>query len=115
MRVEYRSPDPACNPYLAFALMLAAGLDGIEKGYPLPNPVERNVFEMTDEERIKDGITTLPENLHDAILLTEHSELVRETLGDHVFAKLIQNKKAEWGKFKAQVTPFELEQYLPVL
>jgi glutamine synthetase len=95
--------------------MLAAGLDGIEKKYTLPEPVERNVYEMTEAERLKQKITTLPENLHEAILLAERSELMRETLGEHVFIKLIENKKAEWNKFKAQVTQFELEQYLPVL
>jgi glutamine synthetase len=114
-RVEYRSPDPACNPYLAFAVMLAAGLEGIENKYPLPDPIERNVYEMTDEERKELHIGTLPEDLHDAILLAEKSDLLKKTLGDHVFGKLIDNKKSEWNKFKAQVTEFELEQYLPVL
>ena len=114
-RVEYRSPDPACNPYLAFAVMLSAGLEGIEKGYPLPDPVERNVYEMTDEERREAGVTTLPENLHEAILVAESSDLLKKTLGDHVFAKLIENKKAEWNRFKAQITQFELDEYLPIL
>jgi len=114
-RVEYRSPDPACNPYLAFAVMLGAGLDGIEKGYPLPDPTERNVYEMTDEERVAQGITTLPENLHDAILLAEQSDLLKAVLGEQVAQKLIGNKKAEWNRFKAQVTQFELDEYLPVL
>ncbi|HUV05346.1 MAG TPA: glutamine synthetase family protein [Armatimonadota bacterium] len=114
-RVEYRSPDPACNPYLAFAVMLSAGLEGIEKGYPLPDPVERNVYEMTDEERCEAGVTTLPENLHEAILVAESSDLLKRTLGDHVFAKLIENKKAEWNRFKAQITQFELDEYLPIL
>lgn len=114
-RIEYRSPDPACNPYLAFAVMLAAGLDGIEKNTPLPDPVERNVYEMTEAERIELGIRTLPENLHEAIMLAEGSDLLKETLGEHVFAKLIENKRAEWNRFKAQVTQFELDSYLPVL
>lgn len=114
-RVEYRSPDPACNPYLAFAVMLAAGLEGIEKDYPLPDPIERNVYEMTEEERDEAGIGTLPESLHDAIVLAEKSDLLRRTLGDHVFRSFIENKKAEWNKYKAQVTQFELDQYLPVL
>jgi glutamine synthetase len=114
-RIEYRSPDPGCNPYLAFAAMLSAGLDGIERGYELPMPVERNVYEMTDEERASVGINTLPENLHEATLLAEKSELLRETLGEEVLAKLIKNKKEEWNRFKAQVTQFELDQYLPVL
>jgi glutamine synthetase len=114
-RVEYRSPDPACNPYLAFAVMLAAGLEGIVNDYPVPDPVERNVYEMSEEERQAAGIGTLPENLHDATLLAEKSELLRKTLGDHVFTKLIENKKVEWNRFKAQVTQWELDQYLPVL
>jgi len=114
-RVEFRSPDPACNPYLAFAVMLAAGLEGIENDYPLPDPVERNVYEMAEEERRAAGIATLPENLHDATLLAEKSRLLKKTLGEHVFTKLIENKKAEWNKFKAQVTQFELDEYLPVL
>ncbi len=114
-RIEYRSPDPACNPYLAFAVMLAAGLEGIEQGYPLPDPIERNVYQMTDEERAEAGIETLPENLHEAIVLAEKSELLKKTLGRHVHAKLIENKRAEWSKFKAQVTPFELNEYLPIL
>lgn len=115
MRIEYRSPDPGCNPYLAFAAMLAAGLDGIEKGYKLPAPVERNVYEMGEEERAALGINTLPENLHEATVLAENSELLKETLGEEVLAKLIKNKKEEWNRFRAQVTQFELDQYLPVL
>lgn len=115
MRIEYRSPDPACNPYLAFAVMLNAGLDGIEQQLTPPEPVERNVFEMTDEERASIGIGTLPESLHDAILLAEKSELLKRTLGEHVLNKLIVNKKAEWSRFKAQITQFELDEYLPVL
>ncbi len=114
-RVELRSPDPACNPYLAFAVMLACGLEGIEKQYPLGDPVESNVYEMSSEEREARGIRTLPENLHEAIRLAEQSELLRRTLGDHVFEKLIENKKIEWDRFKMQVTTWELEQYLPVL
>jgi glutamine synthetase len=114
-RVEYRSPDPACNPYLAFAVMLAAGLKGIENEYPLPDPIERNVYEMGEEERQSLGIGQLPENLHDATLLAEKSELLKDTLGEHVFSKLIENKKAEWNRFKAQVTQWEIEQYLPIL
>ncbi|MBI3945221.1 MAG: glutamine synthetase, partial [Armatimonadetes bacterium] len=114
-RVELRSPDPACNPYLAFAVMLACGLEGIEKEYPLEDPVERNVYEMTEAEREALGIQVLPENLHEAILLAEQSDLLRRALGDHVFEKLIENKKIEWNRFKAQVTTWELEEYLPVL
>ena len=114
-RVEYRSPDPACNPYLAFAVMLAAGLEGIEEGYELREPVERNVYEMTEEERQKEGIGTLPASLYEAIELAEQSELVRRTLGDHVFSNLVENKKIEWERHRIQVTQYELNEYLPVL
>ena len=114
-RIEFRSPDPACNPYLAFAVMLAAGLEGIEKKYPLEPPVERNVYEMTATEREELGIGTLPEDLYEAIKLTEKSELVRKALGEHIFSKFIENKKIEWERYRAQVTSYELEQYFSVL
>ena len=114
-RIEYRAPDPACNPYLAFAAMLAAGLDGVEKGYECPPPVERNVYEMTADEREKAGIAQLPGDLGEAVEVAESSELLRRTLGDHVFEKFIENKKIEWQRYRAQVTEYELEQYLPVL
>ena len=115
VRIEYRAPDPACNPYLAFAVMLAAGLDGAERGLPVPDPVQENVFNMADEERTRRGIETLPGSLREAILLTESSDLVRETLGDHVFNSFIQNKKIEWSQYQAQVTNYELKRYLPIL
>jgi len=114
-RIELRSPDPACNPYLAFSVMLAAGLEGIEKGYELPPPVERNVYEMTPGEREELGIGTLPEDLWEAIKETEKSELVRKALGEHVFTNFINNKKIEWEKYRAQVTTYELREYLSVL
>jgi len=114
-RVEYRSPDPACNPYFAFAVMLAAGLEGIEKGYPLRDPVERNVYEMTEKERKKYRIESLPGNLYEAIQITEKSDLVRRALGDHVFYQFIENKKIEWERYRAQVTDYELEQYFSIL
>jgi glutamine synthetase len=114
-RIEFRSPDPACNPYLAFSVMLAAGLDGIEKGLEPPPPVEENVYEMTNEERQKRGIGTLPASLLEAILLTEKSEVVRKALGEHVFEAFIQNKKIEWDRYRTQVTEFELKRYLPIL
>ncbi len=114
-RIEYRSPDPACNPYLAFAVMLAAGLEGIEKKYPLKDPIERNVYEMTDEERKTYGIESLPEDLYEAIKITEKSDLVRRTLGDHVFHQFIENKKVEWERYRARVTDYELEQYFSIL
>ena len=114
-RVEFRSPDPACNPYLAFSVMLAAGLDGIEKEYELPDPVEENVFEMAEEERVRRGIGTLPGNLLEAIELAEGSELVKRALGDHVFYTFIKNKKIEWDLYRTQVTDYELKRYLPIL
>jgi glutamine synthetase len=114
-RIEFRSPDPACNPYLTFSVMLAAGLEGIEKGYEVPEPIEENVYEMTEEERQERGIGTLPASLLEAILLAEKSEVVRKALGEHVFNAFIQNKKIEWNQYKAQVTEYELKKYLPIL
>lgn len=114
-RIEFRCPDPACNPYLAFAVMLAAGLEGIEKGYKLPKPVANNVFIMSEEERREAGIESLPEDLLEAIRMTEESELVRKALGDKVFDYFIRNKKAEWDEYKAQVSRYEVEKYLPIL
>jgi glutamine synthetase len=114
-RIELRSPDPACNPYLAFSAMLAAGLEGIEKGYKLGPPTEENVFEMSEEEREKKKIKTLPGSLYEAIQLTEKSQLVREALGDHALNSFIQNKKVEWDRYRTYVTDYELKNYLPIL
>ena len=114
-RLELRSPDPACNPYLAFSVMLASGLEGIEKGYECPEPIEENVYIMSEEERNRRGIGTLPASLYEAIILAENSEVVKKALGDHVFTKFIANKKIEWDEYRTQVTEFELKRYLPVL
>ncbi len=114
-RIEYRAPDPACNPYLTFAVMLVAGLDGIEKNYECPDPVARNVYEMTPEERAELGIGELPGDLWDAIKVAEESELLQRALGDHVFERFIANKKIEWQEYREQVTTYELERYLPIL
>ena len=114
-RMEFRSPDPACNPYLAFAVMLGAGLKGIEKKYELPDPIEEDIYEMNPAERKTHGVTDLPGNLYAAILETEKSVLVREVLGDHVFNKFIENKKIEWDKYRTHVSQFELKRYLPIL
>jgi glutamine synthetase len=114
-RIEYRAPDPACNPYLAFAAMLTAGLEGIEKGYECPPPVEENVYEMSEEKRRELGIGQLPGDLWEAIELAEQSDLLRRALGDHVFEKFIENKKIEWANYRSQVTEYELERYLPIL
>jgi glutamine synthetase len=114
-RIEFRSPDPACNPYLAFAVMLAAGLRGIEENYPLPDPVEEDIYEMDEAARLKAGIESLPGNLFEAIKEVEKSELVRETLGDHIFNKFIENKKLEWDSYRTHVSRFEIEKYLPIM
>ena len=114
-RIEFRSPDPACNPYLAFAVMLGAGLEGVEKKYELPDPIEEDIYEMNPAERKAHGIIDLPGNLYAAILETEKSELVKKVLGDHVFNKFIENKKIEWDQYRTHVSQFELERYLPKL
>jgi glutamine synthetase len=114
-RVEYRAPDPACNPYLAFALMLAAGLEGIEREYPLAPPTEDNVFEMTDAERRAASIETLPGSLKEAIESFGKSELARKALGDHVFESLLKNKTIEYDAYRRHVTDYEMQRYLGVL
>ncbi len=114
-RIEVRSPDPGCNPYLAFALMLAAGLKGIQEGYSLPEEAEDDVWGLSDGERRALGIEPLPGSLAEAIAAMERSELVAETLGEHVFDFFLRNKRAEWEDYRRRVTPFELERYLPVL
>ena len=114
-RSEFRAPDPACNPYLAFAVMLAAGLKGIEKQYELPDPVEEDIFHMSPEERKERGIESLPVNLSEAIARTENSEIVKEALGDHIFNKFIENKKIEWDNYRVHVSKYELIRYLPIL
>jgi glutamine synthetase len=114
-RIEYRAPDPACNPYLAFAVLLAAGLKGIEEGYELPPEAEDNIYEMTESERRAAGITSLPTSLDQALIAMEESELVAEALGEHVFDYFLRNKWQEWEDYRAQVTPYELDRYLPTL
>jgi glutamine synthetase len=114
-RVEVRSPDSATNPYLCFALMLAAGLKGIEKGYELPPETEDDVWSLSDPERRALGLTALPGSLAEAITAMESSELVAETLGEHVFDFFLRNKREEWQAYRSEVTPFELGRYLPVL
>jgi glutamine synthetase len=114
-RIELRSPDPACNPYLAFSVMLTAGLEGIEKEYEVPEPVEENIYEMSEGERRARNISTLPASLLEAIQITEKSEVIRNALGDHVFEAFIQNKKIEWDQYRTQVTDYEIKKYLPIL
>jgi glutamine synthetase len=111
-RIEYRSPDPATNPYLAFSVILAAGMKGITEEYPLPAEADANLFEMTDADLAKLGIAQLPQSLSDALTVMESSSLVKEALGDHIFEWFLRNKKIEWRGYKTQVTPFELDRYL---
>jgi glutamine synthetase len=114
-RIEYRAPDPACNPYLCFSMILAAGLKGIEEGYDLAPEASSNVFAMTPEERAAEGIRPLPQSLAEALDVMEGSELVAETLGEHIFEFFLRNKRAEWFDYKSHVTQFELDRYLPNL
>jgi len=115
VRVELRSPDPACNPYLAFAAILAAGLAGLEREYELPEPMEEDVHRLSAEERQARGVESLPQDLHEAIVAARGSELLRATLGEHVFHNLIENKLLEWNTYRAQVTDYELRRYLSIL
>jgi len=112
-RIEYRAPDPACNPYLAFSLILAAGLKGIEEGYELPTEANTNLFALTPEQRAAEGIKPLPQSLSDALDKMEGSDLVAEALGEHIFEWFLRNKRDEWADYKSQVTQFELDRYLP--
>jgi len=113
-RIEFRAPDPACNPYLAFAVMLAAGLKGIEENYPLPDPIEEDIYSMSEAEKKDCGITTLPGNLYEAIMEVEKSELVREALGEHIFNKFVENKKIEWDLYRTHISQYEIDKYLPI-
>jgi len=114
-RIELRCPDPACNPYLAFSVMLAAGLKGIEKKYTLPPPVEPNIYKMEMSEREKRNLSHLPVNLFEAICEAEKSRLLKEALGEHIFLRFILNKKREWEEYRIQITSHELKKYLPLL
>ncbi len=114
-RIEVRNPDPACNPYLAFSAMLAAGMAGVEGNYELPEPVEKDVYHMTDQERESLGISSLPGSLKEAIDAAEKSDLLKNALGDHIFKFLVESKKIEWDQYRTVVHPYELETYLPIL
>ncbi|MEA2102400.1 MAG: glutamine synthetase, partial [Thermodesulfobacteriota bacterium] len=114
-RMEFRAPDPACNPYLTFAVQLAAGLKGMEGNYGLGQPIEEDIFDMHPDAREKAGVTSLPGNLFEAIQEVSKSELVHDALGDHIFNKFIDNKKREWDEFRAHVSQFEIDKYLPIL
>jgi glutamine synthetase len=113
-RIELRSPDPVCNPYLAFSMMIAAGMDGVEQGLLPPPPTERNIYEMNPDMRNQHRIGMLPSSLYEAILRTEESDFVRETLGEHVFRRFIENKKIEWDNYRMAVTDYEIREYFPV-
>ena len=114
-RIEFRSPDPACNPYLAFSVILAAGLKGIDEGYELPSETTDNIYEMSETERRAAGIDQLPDDLYEALKEMESSDLVAEALGEAVFEYLLRNKRDEWDQYKTYVSPYEVEKYLPLL
>ncbi len=114
-RIEFRAPDPACNPYLAFAVMLAAGLKGMENEYELPDPVEEDIYQMSVKERKARGIATLPDNLFEALRELEKSDLVKEALGEHIFNKFVENKKIEWDRYRTHVSQYEIEKYMPIM
>ncbi len=114
-RAEIRCPDPACNPYLTFAALLHAGLEGIEQGYELPEPMETNLYHLTAEQRKERGIVSLPETLGEAVDELAGSELVRKALGPHIFDRYVELKRAEWDEYRVQLTEWELKKYLSVL
>jgi len=114
-RAEIRCPDPACNPYLAFSVILAAGLEGIKKGYKLPKSVEPNIYNMEPQERESRGLQSLPVSLFEALRETETSALVKDALGEHIFNRFIHNKMKEWDDYRSQVTSYEIERYLSIL
>jgi glutamine synthetase len=114
-RIEYRSPDPACNPYLAFSVLLAAGLHGIAEGYELSPEADANLFEMGDEALVGLGIDQLPQSLDESLKVMERSELVAEALGGHIFEWFLRNKRSEWRAYKTHVSAFEHERYLRAL
>jgi glutamine synthetase len=114
-RAELRCPDPACNPYLTFAALLHAGLEGIEQGYELPEPMETNLYHLTAEQRRERGIVSLPETLGEAIDELSQSELMRKALGPHIFDRYVELKRKEWDEYRVQLTKWEMEKYLAVL
>jgi glutamine synthetase len=114
-RAEIRCPDPACNPYLTFAALLHAGLEGIEQGYELPPPMETNLYHLTAEQRRERGIVSLPETLGEAITELSESELMRKALGPHIFDRYVELKRKEWDEYRVQLTQWELDRYLAVL
>ena len=115
VRIEFRLPDPACNPYLAFAAMLAAGLAGVEREYDPVPPSESDVSALTDGERLARGVAALPGSLYEALLAAEGSELLRDALGEHTCESLLENKRIEWDRYRSTVTDYEIKRYLPNL
>ena len=111
-RIEARFPDPSCNPYLAFAALIAAGLDGIEKGLECDDPVRENIYEFDEETREEYGIETLPANLGQAIDALEEDEVVQDALGEHVSEKFVEAKTQEYDEFRVDVSQWELDRYL---
>ena len=114
-RAEIRCPDPACNPYLTFAALLHAGLEGIDQGYELPEPMETNLYHLTPEQRRERGIVSLPETLGEAIDELAGSELARKALGPHIFDRYVELKRKEWDEYRVQLTKWEIDRYLSVL
>ncbi|NMC07927.1 MAG: glutamine synthetase, partial [Candidatus Lokiarchaeota archaeon] len=113
-RFELRMPDPSCNVYLAFAVMLQAGLKGIEDQLKAPPPMEKNIFHMSCDDRVAEGIGSLPGSLGDAIVSASKSSFLKEALGEHAYSKMLEVKKAEWDAYRIQVTEWERENYLPI-
>jgi glutamine synthetase len=114
-RIELRTIDAACNPYLAFAVVLAAGMKGVEEDYELPREAEDDMWSLTERERKSLGIEPLPKTLYEAIGIAERSELLADTLGEHVFDFFLRNKHAEWEDYRGQVSAFERDRMLPVV
>ena len=113
--MEFRSPDPACNPYLTFAVLLNAGLDGIEKNYELPESIEKNLYNLSAEERKDLGVASLPDSLGEAVNLLEKSDFIKKALGEHVFSRFVTLKRKEWDDYRIQLTKYELDKLLPIL
>lgn len=114
-RIELRFPDPSANPYLAFAVMLRAGLDGIKRQLPLPPPIEENLYHFDEARRLESGISMLPGSLNEAVEELERDTVIQEALGEHVYERFVEAKRDEWDQYRIQVTPWELERYLPIL
>ena len=115
VRIEFRLPDPACNPYLAFAAILTAGLAGVQHEYPLENSTDMDVNALSDEERRSLGIRRLPGSLYEALAEAEGSAVLREALGEYTFNSLLENKRIEWDGYRSAVTDYEMKRYLPIL